>query len=210
MNDEKIWYEDLQGFITSNNYFTLLPSENMLLQEKLNALLRFFLYLGIILALIKADSRYLFFGIVAAIISILVYEMYKVQVKRKENFMNEKGITIVDNKVCSLSTVDNPFMNATMADYGYNPSRPAACNVLNEDVKEQMDENFNERLFKDVGDLYGKMASQRQFYTMPVTTIPNDQTGFAEWLYGTGPTCKEGNGMACRLTTYLDKTRIRT
>ena len=207
MREEKIWYEDIQGFITSGNYYVMLPTENMTIQEKLNALVRFFLYLGILLALIKADSRYLFFGIVAAIISILVNEMYLQKRLKQERFLNEKGVGIVDSKICSLSTVDNPFMNASVADYGYNPDRPSACSITNDNVQDRVEDNFNARLFKDVGDLYGKMASQRQFYTMPNTKIPNDQTGFAEWLYGTGPTCKEGNGIACHQNMYRGKGR---
>ncbi len=38
--------------------------------------------------------------------------------------------------------------------------------------------------------LYGNFFD-RQFYIMPSTTIPNDQTGFAKWLYTLPETCKE-------------------
>ena len=27
--------------------------------------------------------------------------------------------------------------------------------------------------------------------------VPNDQGSFAQWLYGTPKTCKEGNSIAC-------------
>jgi len=32
---------------------------------------------------------------------------------------------------------------------------------------------------------------QRQFCTIPSTTIPNDQESFAHWLYASPETCKE-------------------
>ena len=37
-----------------------------------------------------------------------------------------------------------------------------------------------------------RKAAARQFVTGPVTTIPGDQTGFAEWCYGKkfSPMCK--------------------
>ncbi len=35
------------------------------------------------------------------------------------------------------------------------------------------------------------MNSQRQFFTMPWTTIPNAQNEFAKWLYLNPKTCKE-------------------
>ena len=50
--------------------------------------------------------------------------------------------------------------------------------------------NFEEQ---DVDDLFGRYNSQRQFYTMPSTTVPNDQKSFAEWLYKTPETCKENS-----------------
>ena len=44
--------------------------------------------------------------------------------------------------------------------------------------------------------LYEKKNSERQFYTVPNTTIPNDQKGFAEWLFKTENTCKY-DGINC-------------
>jgi len=41
--------------------------------------------------------------------------------------------------------------------------------------------------------------SKRQFYRTPSTTIPNDQTGFAKWLYQVpGKTCKEDSSSCLR------------
>lgn len=199
---EKIWYEDLGGFMTINNYFIILPTGTMSFEQKLNAWVRFFLYLGVILALLRNDSRYLFFGIIAAIIAVVVYQHEKRQMAAAEKFLEQKKVDVVNQKVCARSTIDNPFMNPTIADITMNPDRPPACDVLNEKVMSSIDQNFDARLFKDVSDLYGKMSSQREFYTVPSTTIPNDQTSFAEWLYGAGPTCKEGNGLQCNRNMY--------
>ena len=38
---------------------------------------------------------------------------------------------------------------------------------------------------------------KENFYTTPNTTIPNNQGDFANWLYKTPKTCKEGNGNQC-------------
>jgi len=88
-------------------------------------------------------------------------------------------------------------MNPSIADITDNPERPRACNVTSNEVQQSIDSNFNQRVFQDVSDVFNKQASQREFYTVPNTAIPNDQGGFAQWLYGTGKTCKEGNGMQC-------------
>lgn len=194
---EKIWYDDPSEFIGYTNYFTVLPTQSMTTEEKINALVRLFIYIGIVLALIKADYRYIFFGIIVALVSIVLYEYERKQVAKVEKFLQERDLDVVNNKVCVRSTLDNPFMNPTVSDIMDNPTRPAACALENSKVRDVVEKNFNEHMFKDISDLYGKTASQRQFYTIPSTTIPNDQGGFAEWCYGHGATCKEGNGLQC-------------
>lgn len=199
---EKIWYDDIQDFLTPDNYFVILPMANMTFEEKLNALVRFFIYFGVILAFVKANYKYLFFGIIAMLVSVILMEFDKSQKRRAEKFLERHDMTVVDSKVCARSTIDNPFMNPSIVDMTYNPTRPGACDIDNPDVQEQIDKNFNARLFRSVGDIYNKESSQREFYTVPASTIPNDQTGFAEWLYGKGMTCKEGNGTQCLQNMY--------
>jgi len=204
---ESIWYDNLQDFITNDNYYIILPTQHMTLEEKLNAIVRFFIYLGIILSILKVDYKYLFFGIVAALLSVILYQYEKGSKARAEAFLQSKNMDIVDNRVCARSTVDNPFMNPTIADITDNPDRPAACIIENDEVLNKVETNFEARLFRDVGDLYGNQSSQRQYYTMPSTTIPNDQTSFAQWCYGTGPSCKDGNGFQCYNNLHEDVQR---
>lgn len=204
---EKIWYMDLANFITYDNYYAILPLEQMPLEEKLNAIVRFFIYLGILLALIKNDYRYLFFGIIACIISIILYKYQIDQKIQSEKFLEKKELDIVDNKVCSRSTVSNPFMNPSIADISLNPDKPQACNIENDGIKNVVKRNYDRNFFKDVSDIYDKLASQRQFYTVPVTTIGSDQTSFAEFCYKPGPSCKDGNGEQCYRNQFVVRTQ---
>jgi hypothetical protein len=105
-------------------------------------------------------------------------------------------------EVCKKPTRHNPFMNVAIPEISEFPNRPPACNPLEEGVKENVEDHFDHNLYRDVDDIYGKKTMSRQFYTMPSTTIPNDMTAFAHWLYDTGPTCKEGNGLACSRGMY--------
>ncbi len=72
-----------------------------------------------------------------------------------------------------------------------------ACNINNKKVQKSIKEKYDERLFRSTDDIYMNNTGDRQFYTMPVTDIVNDQTGFAKWLYDRGPTCKEGAMNEC-------------
>jgi hypothetical protein len=62
-----------------------------------------------------------------------------------------------------------------------------------QELKKDIEDKFGYNLYRDVGDLYGKNNSQREFYTVPSSKIPNDQTSFAKWCYGTAKTCKESS-----------------
>ena len=94
---------------------------------------------------------------------------------------------------CRRSTKDNPFMNKLLSD----KEQISACNPLSIDNKREIETNFNEKLYMDIGDVFQTNNSQRQYYTTPVSSNVNKQTDFANWLYLTPDTCKEGNGNQC-------------
>ena len=58
-----------------------------------------------------------------------------------------------------------------------------------------MDAKYFKDIYRDIDDAFDRKSSFRNFYTMPSTSIPNDQMEFANWLYGSKEkTQKEGNG----------------
>jgi len=91
-------------------------------------------------------------------------------------------------------TGKNPFMNVLLNEIKYNPTRPPAANA----DPVALDDFFRVQYTSDPTDVFGKTQSQRQFITMPSTTVPNDQGSFQNWLYKIpGKTCKEGGREAC-------------
>jgi len=203
-NNDQIWYKNISGFINANNYYEIIPSSSMSLEGKINALVRLFIYIGIILALIKVDYTYLFIGIIAGLISIILYIYESKNKLNAEKFLNSQNISIIDNKACQISTTDNPFMNPSLIDYGRNSpkSEIGACDISNPKVAKSIKDNYYAKIFRNVDDIYDRDSLERHFYTVPVTTMPSDQKGFAEWLFKTPPTCKEGNGLECKLDMY--------
>jgi len=94
------------------------------------------------------------------------------------------------NGTCRKPTVDNPFMNPTLEDtLDENP--PVGCNADDEDLPKDIKKCFDKNLYRDIDDLYDKQGSQREFYAVPNRTWPNDQDGFAKWLFKNSGTCKE-------------------
>lgn len=105
------------------------------------------------------------------------------------------------NKTCRKPTAENPFTNIVFADYLDAGNIAEPCNVDNKDVQKSINQLYNSNIYRNIEDVFERENSQRVFYTVPVTTVPNKQTEFAEWLYKTGPTCKE-NSANC---TYYEE-----
>jgi hypothetical protein len=98
----------------------------------------------------------------------------------------------------TLPTARNPFMNVLVDELKYRPKRAMAASVYDPSVKVALDDFFRTDFHRDPTDVFGKSQSQREFITMPSTSIPNDQGSYQNWLYKIpGKTCKEGGRDAC-------------
>jgi hypothetical protein len=109
---------------------------------------------------------------------------------------------------CRRPTPDNPLMNTPITDFG-QPNQPSACNEDDDKINDEIKVNFNHELFRDVDEVWDKVNSQRQFYTMPNTAIPNNQSEFANWLYKRpeGTMCKNEDMSKC--IKFYDDLRYR-
>lgn len=183
--------------------------------------MRLCIYISIILFAQYRQYEYLFIGLGGGIFTYYIYNNKKPQespIKKttnREEFSKIEGFEVGE---FTEPTLDNPFMNATMKDYmnivdGKIVDRPPAQDVSEPVVKEKVDKLFNNNLYRDVDDVFGKMNSQRQFYTMPSTTIPNDRESFQKWLYDSPMTCKEDQNyclrnedIRARSMTFYDNT----
>ena len=194
---EKIWYKDVLNFINIDNYFKFFPKDDMTITEKINSIMRFILYFSLLLYVFNGKTRILYLFVLCGIISYIVYDMNIINGKdMNEKYVN-KSTKLKPNK-CTKPNKLNPFMNVLMTEYKDNVDRPKACDVESTTVKKAMKKKFEHDLYRNVDDVFDRNYSYRQFYTTPSTTIPNDQEGFAKWLYlNEDNTCKEGNGLQC-------------
>lgn len=201
--DNTFWLKNPSILIDKNKLDKFFPTPAMDKNEKLNAIVRFSAYLSILLVLYKNNVYYFYIFLVCIFVTFLIYQ-YDEENKLRENMdiyeIYKDQSNRAKNRKYVKPTYNNPFMNPTFADYKENPDRDAISRksfIDNKEVKKEIEDKFEYNLYKDVNDVFGKNNSQRQFYTTPITTIPNDQDKFAKWLYGTNPTCKEGNGGQC-------------
>jgi hypothetical protein len=102
-------------------------------------------------------------------------------------------------KTCSKPNSNNPFMNPLVYD---SRNRDMGCDSVKPEIQNQIESEYNKYCIKDISDIYNHNSGRRQFYTVASTTYPNNQGAFANWLYKTPPTCKEGNGAQCVANYY--------
>ncbi len=197
------WFDDYKILFENPDEF--FPSYDMNLVSKLNAITRLGLYIGIILTVLTMNYLYLYIPIGIGLFTILIYKMQKENIEKF--FADYDRLSCADNKPCTKPTTDNPFMNFNLiTDDRY---RAPACNSYdNKEMRKEIENKFNYNLYRDVGDLYSKNNSQREYYTMPSTEVVPDQTAFAKWLYYQGPTCKEDSIKCGELWSPIETNQI--
>ena len=191
---DSFWIEDYKILFYKDRLTDFFPTITMTLIEKLNAIFRLSIYLSVVLYLLTNNYLYFYIMIIVGLFTWFVYYNQRDNLELYFNSIpnsNENLIQESDHKINDIvPTTENPFMNINLiTDNKEKEAPPASWN--NDEVQKDIEDKFGYNLYRDVGDLYGKSNSQRQYYTMPSTTIPNNQTSFAKWCYSVGPTCKE-------------------
>ena len=184
------WFDKPMVLFTADNFLDVIPTNEMSLIVKLNSITRLSIYLGIIIFILSGDKSYLCIPLVVMGITIFIYKKHN---KTVEAFFT--GYNNSRKLPYTLPTVNNPFMNFdNIADPRDKP--PALKSFDRPELQKVIEEKYNDRLYRDAGDLFHKANDQRQFYTMPNTDGLPDSVGFAKWLYSTDATCKE-DGIKC-------------
>lgn len=178
---DPFWYDDLSIIFNIHRILNFIPTKTQTFNEKLNSICRFFIYFSLVMIIIKKDINYLGISIIGLVFTFVLYYFYE----KKEGMTSTKP------------TRNNPFMNVLINEYTENPTRPSAALYEDPEIRDAVEKHFNYNLYKDVDDIWNKANSQRQYYTTPNTTIPNDRDSFAKWCYEAPKVCKDGDLEMC-------------
>tara|TARA_Y100000389_G_scaffold201868_1_gene245626 strand:- start:3125 stop:3793 length:669 start_codon:yes stop_codon:yes gene_type:complete len=198
-----LWSEKISILYEKRYIFEVLPSKKFDFNRKLNSLLRLSIYYSLIMFFLdRTNTNVMYIPLIVAAITFTLKKFYKptniknLEIPSTEYSDINKEINNLNplNEGCRIPTKNNPFMNPPL----FGDRTTEACSSYNQkSIQRDIEKNFNEDLYRDANDIFGKNNSQRQFYSVPGKSIPNDQEAFANWLYSTPPTCKEGNGIQC-------------
>lgn len=173
---EKFWIYDFSVLYRNNYYLKFYPHSNMTRTQQLNAITRLCIYLLIIFLIFVEDVTWLYLPIIIIIITIVIH-------KNEENFQS----------TCKKPTSDNPYMNYLMSDYTDDDNEQEACDITDENIQSDIKDEYYSDLYRNTSDLFETHNSERQFYTLPNTTLYNDQDSFAKWLFNDVNNCKKDN-----------------
>ena len=210
------WFQDLNVLLNMDLAGEIFPKREMPYSAKINAMVRFSWYLGILGMIVNMNYLFLYIPFVTMLITYLLYlfrekenraEAARMAAVSPQKSLGEKDgfidSTLADkfeeylNKEgkCTDPSVTNPFMNPLPFD---NRHRSPACNIYANQAKQiAVELAYDQGRYRDNNDVWNSDGGRRQFYTVASTTYPSDQGSFANWLYKRGPTCKEGNGDQC-------------
>lgn len=198
-----LWIDNLEILYEKKYLFEIVPGKSFDFNRKLNSLLRLSIYYSIIVYLTSKNKKVLLVPLFTGIFTVLLGK------KLKKNVIDKAVIDLQNNVNLPLETIDtecriptenNPFMNPTI--FGEDNSKSSCLSYNNKGIQNNIENKFNQNLYREASDIFGKNNSQRQFYTIPSKKYPNDQDAFKKWLYSTPPTCKEGNGIQCSANGY--------
>ena len=120
----------------------------------------------------------------------LIFNKKKKKKVKTKDLYTPHELKVYKQETCRKPTKDNPFMNPSISDYN-TETDPQACDIEYENVEESMNNNYHDKLYRNLDELWDLENSQRQFYTIPNSEVPNKQKEFAEFLYKVPDTCKE-------------------
>ena len=206
LNRPKVLLDD------SMEFFPFTEIDRRCTASALNSFTRFGLYLGIVLAVIRIQPLWLLVPLGFAVFAAAMWKYMESVDTTREGFLDIESpivdpATVKDSYIPDVigssgrtePTAANPFMNVLMTEYTDSPLRYPASSTKPGDA---LDTYFDTMFARDPGDVFQKTQGQRQFITMPSTSIPNDQEAYMNWLYRTpGQTCKEGNMEVCHFNT---------
>lgn len=205
-----IWLQDPKVLIDRDLLLQLWPKEEYTLEENINAITRTILFATLFgLIFIRHKPFQLLMTSTICVIIVMMYYRYTKENMTLDDDNNKEEFAVLEQDhldydeekkrgIFQEPSKENPYGNVLPVDIKENPTRKPAPPAYNKDVEYEINnavkENLNKKIFRDLGDNISFDESQRQFMTMPNTTVPNNQRGFAEFCYGNLASDKE-NGI---------------
>jgi len=178
---ESFWYTEPSVLFRQDTWYMFVPQPNMTVRQSLNAVVRFSVYLAVLLFVTSRDPWYLAVIPLVMIVTVFLHRIFPEAKKiLAEGFVSGPVVTGYTGDQRSRPTADNPFMNPGLTDILDNPDRPPAADITSLAVRDDVNKAFAQtsNIYMDTTDLFNLIQSQRNFYAVPA----DDHEGFLKFL----------------------------
>ena len=215
--DTPFWANEPTILFNKDNITQIWINTGMNFTQKLNAISRLVIGLTILGFIFTRELKFLLIGFVTLSIVFCIYTIrsQSIEVEGFEEatfkITNQTALKELLKTEYNETQKKNPMGNVLLTEISDNPLRknapPAFNSVITDDINNATKKtvqmlnpgikNTNVQLYGDLAEKIEFEDSMRPFYSTPNTKVVNDQTAFAEYLYGNMPSCKEGDSFAC-------------
>lgn len=193
---DDFWLDDPFMLLRADRLTEFFPSPNHNTNEQLNALTRFFIYLGVLVAFYRKSPKP-FFYVAAIPVACIAYYFLKessgLDHNEHESFDGPSARRFQKPAERMHPTASNPYMNPDPTMYGTRQYLipPADVNdpLVRKEIQDAFAEGNGEDMFTDETDIWERKQEQLMFHTVPRYI---DFGEFQDYLYPLPPeTCKE-------------------
>ena len=170
--DDSLWTQDLYILLNKDRLVEFYPTSDMSVEEKVNSIVRFLMYAGLISSYLKKDLKPL--AICAILVFIVTYLFYPNMKQPNDVVQNYNVLKLNGHPHVSQNPYNNPLPMQDPSTYGEHRNRP---NLRTPSSREA-------ETFKDLFRVDKEIGNDRSFYTIPDINIPNNRKEYMEFMYG--------------------------
>ena len=170
--DDLLWTQDLYILLNKDRMIEFYPTADMSTEEKVNSIVRFLIYAGLLTSYFKKDVKPVAIcGILIFIVTFIFYPNMK-----NANTVVQNYNTIEKDEYAEISQnpYNNPLAMEDPATYGKPKEKPL--------IKPQSSREAE--TFKDLFSVGKTDGNDRAFYTVPNINVPNNRNEYMNFMYG--------------------------
>jgi hypothetical protein len=178
--NEPFWYSDPSILFSQASWFKFVPTADMPVSTALNSVVRFSVYLSLLLFASTLRPIYLLIIPLVMVTTVALDRVFPNAKKIVEGFGNGLVVSGYKGDMETRPSDDNPFMNPHLTDILDNPMLPPAADVTRKDIRDEVNEAFakTSNIYMDTGDIFQMVQSQRNFHTV----VTDDHAGLLKFL----------------------------
>ena len=180
MSAEPFWYSNPSVLFSQGAWYKFVPTASMPVSESLNAVVRFSVYLSLLLFLSSMQPAYLLLIPLVMVATVALNTLFPQAKKITESFGNGLVVSGYVGDIETRPSDDNPFMNPHLTDILDNPNMPPAADVTRKDIRDEVNAAFakTSNIYMDTTDVFDLIQSQRNFHTV----VTDDHAGLLKFM----------------------------